>query len=166
MISLCLQYRARSACTSVQSDQALYCWLTNFKFSSRYPKMIMDSSKKWKMDYYVKEIQHMFCVWISQLCRTIRHNCPRYMNNTQQSLCYQWSFKIRHVWLYGFRKLLLHYTCSIFYPTRFCYLINENSLIAYYRYMYIINRGYQMSVGLILNLFNEFYKFSYEPAKI
>ena len=28
------QYRARPACTSVQSDQALYCWLTNFKFSS------------------------------------------------------------------------------------------------------------------------------------
>ena len=31
-IRLCHQYRARPACTSVQSDQALYCWLTNFKF--------------------------------------------------------------------------------------------------------------------------------------
>ena len=25
---------ARPACTSMQSDQALYCWLTKFKFSS------------------------------------------------------------------------------------------------------------------------------------
>ena len=30
VISLCHQYRARPAFTSVQSDQALYCWLTNF----------------------------------------------------------------------------------------------------------------------------------------
>ena len=29
VISLCHQYRARPACTSVQSDQALYCWLAN-----------------------------------------------------------------------------------------------------------------------------------------
>ena len=28
------QYKARLAYTSVQTDQALYCWLTNFKFSS------------------------------------------------------------------------------------------------------------------------------------
>ena len=34
VISLCHQYRARPACTSVQSDQALYCWLTNCKFPS------------------------------------------------------------------------------------------------------------------------------------
>ena len=34
VINLRNQYRARpaSACTSVQSDQTLYCWLTNFKF--------------------------------------------------------------------------------------------------------------------------------------
>ena len=31
-ISLCHQYRARIACTSVQSDEALYCWPANFKF--------------------------------------------------------------------------------------------------------------------------------------
>ena len=37
VISLCHQYRTRLACTSVQSDQALYCWLANFKFSSWYP---------------------------------------------------------------------------------------------------------------------------------
>ena len=29
VISLCHQYRATPAGTSVQSDQALYCWLTN-----------------------------------------------------------------------------------------------------------------------------------------
>ena len=34
MIVLCHQHRARPACTSVQSDQDLYCWLANFKFSS------------------------------------------------------------------------------------------------------------------------------------
>ena len=42
----CYHYRARQACTSMQSDQALYCWLTIFKLSSFIPKMIMDSSKK------------------------------------------------------------------------------------------------------------------------
>jgi hypothetical protein len=30
-LSLCHRYRARPACTSVQSDQALYCWLTKLK---------------------------------------------------------------------------------------------------------------------------------------
>ena len=34
MIGLCQQYTARPACTSMKSDQALYCWLTSFKFSS------------------------------------------------------------------------------------------------------------------------------------
>ena len=33
VISLCHQYITRPACTSVQSDQVLYCWLTNFKSS-------------------------------------------------------------------------------------------------------------------------------------
>ena len=37
VISLCHLYRARPACISVQSDQALYYLLTNFKFSSWYP---------------------------------------------------------------------------------------------------------------------------------
>ena len=37
VISLCHHYRARPVCTSVQFDQALYCWLTIFKFSSLYP---------------------------------------------------------------------------------------------------------------------------------
>ena len=40
VISLCHQYRAWTACTSVLSDQALYCWLTNFS------EIIMDRSKK------------------------------------------------------------------------------------------------------------------------
>ena len=37
VISLCHQYRARLVCTSVKSNQALYCWLTNFKLTSWYP---------------------------------------------------------------------------------------------------------------------------------
>ena len=37
VFSLCHQHRARPACTFVQSDQAPYCWLTNFRFSSCYP---------------------------------------------------------------------------------------------------------------------------------
>ena len=52
VISLwCHQYRARPTCTSVQCDQALYCWPT----SSWYQvlilislKMIMDSAKNWR----------------------------------------------------------------------------------------------------------------------
>ena len=35
MVRLCHQYMP--GCTSVKFDQALYCWLTNFKFSFRYP---------------------------------------------------------------------------------------------------------------------------------
>ena len=34
VISLCHQCRARPAYTSTQFDQALYCWITNFKFST------------------------------------------------------------------------------------------------------------------------------------
>ena len=34
VISLCQQYRARLACTTMRSDKALCCWLTHFKFSS------------------------------------------------------------------------------------------------------------------------------------
>ena len=37
LISLCHQYRARPACISMQSDQALYRWLTNFKFHLDIP---------------------------------------------------------------------------------------------------------------------------------
>ena len=42
--SLCDQNWSRPACTSMKSDQALYCWPTNFKFTSWFPK-ILDSSK-------------------------------------------------------------------------------------------------------------------------
>ena len=46
VISLCHQYRARPECTSMQSDQALYCWLTNFKvFILISLKLTMDSAK-------------------------------------------------------------------------------------------------------------------------
>ena len=43
VISLCHQYKARPACTSMQSDQALllYCWLTNIDIT----KMKMDIAK-------------------------------------------------------------------------------------------------------------------------
>ena len=34
VIILFHQYRVRPACTFIQSDQALYCWMTNLKFSS------------------------------------------------------------------------------------------------------------------------------------
>ena len=53
VISLCHQYRARPTCTTVQSDQALYCWLTNFKFSPYHdiPKYYNEQFQKWKVDY-------------------------------------------------------------------------------------------------------------------
>ena len=35
VISLCHMYRARPACISVQSDQVLYCWLTNLSWYSQ-----------------------------------------------------------------------------------------------------------------------------------
>ena len=41
VIRLGHQYRARPVCISVQSDQILYCWLTNQVLI----KIIMDSSK-------------------------------------------------------------------------------------------------------------------------
>ena len=50
VISICHQYRARLACTSVQSDQALYCWLTNYQLQIIILislKMIMGSFKRW-----------------------------------------------------------------------------------------------------------------------
>ena len=57
------------ACISVQSEQALYCWLTNFKFSSWYPlKMIMDSLKTGKCFIPFKKfsrlnvIKFLFCL--------------------------------------------------------------------------------------------------------
>ena len=37
--SLCHQHRARRAYTSVQSDHAIYHWLTNFKFLSSFPQI-------------------------------------------------------------------------------------------------------------------------------
>ena len=46
-IKHCHQYRARPAWTSGQSDQALYCWLTNLRFFISL-KMIMESSKTWR----------------------------------------------------------------------------------------------------------------------
>ena len=48
VISVCQQYRARPACTSVQSDLVLYRWMSNFQASSflNIPKMIKDSSSK------------------------------------------------------------------------------------------------------------------------
>ena len=46
VVGLCHQYRARPACTSVQSDQVLYCWLTNFQNLILISlKMLMESVK-------------------------------------------------------------------------------------------------------------------------
>ena len=44
-ISFCHLYRASPASTSVQSDQALYCWLINSQVILISLKMIIDSSK-------------------------------------------------------------------------------------------------------------------------
>ena len=48
MIDLCNQYRARPACTNVQSDQALYCWLTTSNSNHddvQFQKMIIPFKK-------------------------------------------------------------------------------------------------------------------------
>ena len=48
-ISLCHHYIARPTYTSVQSDQALYCWLTYFDF----PKNDNEQFQKWQEDYSI-----------------------------------------------------------------------------------------------------------------
>ena len=49
VISICQQYRARPACTSMQTDMALYRWPTNFKLDHLdIPKIIMRSCKNGK----------------------------------------------------------------------------------------------------------------------
>ena len=46
VISVCHQYSARPVCTSMQSDQTLYCRLTNFQVLILISlKIIMDGSK-------------------------------------------------------------------------------------------------------------------------
>ena len=49
VISLCQQYRARPFCTFVQSDLALYCWLTTFW----YPWNINGQFQKWKVENHI-----------------------------------------------------------------------------------------------------------------
>ena len=46
VVSLRHQYRVRPDYISVQFDQALYCWLTIFKFILTSLRMKMDCSKK------------------------------------------------------------------------------------------------------------------------
>ena len=57
VIGHCHQYRARPACTYVQFDQALYCWLTNFKFST-FDILKTDNGEfqKWMADYSILKI--------------------------------------------------------------------------------------------------------------
>ena len=49
--SLCYQYRARFACISVQSDQALYFWLAN-NLSLSLDTLYIDNGQLqwWKVD--------------------------------------------------------------------------------------------------------------------
>ena len=55
VISLCQQYRARPACTFLQSDQALFLWLPNCQvlilIILNFTRI--DSSKIWKMDFSI-----------------------------------------------------------------------------------------------------------------
>ena len=53
VIRLCHQYRARLACTSMQSDQALYCWQTNFKVGIMLYKKDNGQFQKWNVDYSI-----------------------------------------------------------------------------------------------------------------
>ena len=50
LIRLCHQCRARSAWTSILSDQTLHCLLTNFKFFLDFPKINNIQLQKWKVD--------------------------------------------------------------------------------------------------------------------
>ena len=57
VIGLCYQYRARPTCKSMQSDQALYCWLTRFKFSSWISLKTIGEFQKWNVDQSIYENQ-------------------------------------------------------------------------------------------------------------
>ena len=61
--SLCYQYRARPACTYVQSDQTLNCWLTtgNLKFST--PQRVKD----------IQQVKSKCNVNISSLEQSVGH---------------------------------------------------------------------------------------------
>ena len=72
VISLCHGYRARPAWTSMQSDQALYCWQTIFKFLILISlKIVIDSSYngRWIISFNifswwrVKQINHIVIMW-------------------------------------------------------------------------------------------------------
>ena len=51
VISLCNLNKARQACTSVQSDQAIFCWLASSHHD--IPKNDNGEFQKWKMDYSI-----------------------------------------------------------------------------------------------------------------
>ena len=74
--SLFHQYRARPVCTSMQSDQALYCWLT-----THIPKMIIDSPINVKLiipfkkfsRLRVKKIAFVYYLFIGTSLHTLGH---------------------------------------------------------------------------------------------
>ena len=54
VINLCHQYRARPVCTSMQSDLAPHCWLTNLKVSHLdIPKNDNRQFQKCELDYSI-----------------------------------------------------------------------------------------------------------------
>ena len=60
VISLCHHYTARPACTSIQSDQTLYWWLTNLKvFTWISWKMLMESAKNGKWIIPFKKLSRL-----------------------------------------------------------------------------------------------------------
>ena len=77
MISLFHQYRVRPVCTFMQSDQALYFWLANFKFLSWYPQIDNGQFHKWKVDTSVIKIKRFdVCVsarFSSFICEQLLH---------------------------------------------------------------------------------------------
>ena len=54
-ISLCHLYITRPACTFVQSDQTLHCWLTNTSSDLGISKTDNGQFQKLKVDYFIKK---------------------------------------------------------------------------------------------------------------
>jgi hypothetical protein len=62
VISLCHQYRAMLTCTSMQYDQALYCWKFNFLYvdieiTDTFSEYIVLNSKLGKSIIQIKQIK-------------------------------------------------------------------------------------------------------------
>ena len=81
VINLCHHYRARPAFMSVQSDQALYCWLTSSSLLE-ITKMIMDSFKTGRWIIPFKKFSKL-----KTLPANVGNKCLIFLNKIKAMFC-------------------------------------------------------------------------------